>query len=461
MKKFYLFLSFFTFLLITFSCSPTINLDEVLPTASFNGIEVQQLPAALSTSAMKLKLGLRFVYKNPYKEALPIPSHRFSIDLNGEAMPGMPINMAAFSVPAEGDIVKIYPVSFDLNPQGLLKGKGVLGKDNELTFSSQFKINLTNMVDSLGNRLDLNLGDDNSQSKKLFKALLDKKLGERTIVLSHSQTIRLPAMPKILAPSSNNPISVRFLGQMEKLDLTPVKNGLEPMVDLMIDLNDQTFTTDPFVNMMNAEIDLGIAGKVNVVDHLMLTTMSPFFPDAKTRWTNFKNKYAPASGTPVFNHMVQTFVGDNMNVSQNWNTFKTQWDNFKAQPSIIEYPGPNVTGLEVIVPFRIQNTNQFDITAPAFFADASLNQFHPIQFSAGPAGSSVSLERNIGANQTANMEIRLILNWNGSQFNQGIIDMIQGKNLQPNLSGETIIDLGYGPTRLKLDLQQMMMKIGE
>lgn len=461
MKKLHSLTSILLLLWLSFSCTPIIRLDEVLPTAAFNGLEVQELPAALSTQEMKLKMGIRFVYKNPYKEALPIPAHRFSIDLNGDAMPGMPLNMTAFNIPAEGTVIRTYPVTFDLNPQGILKGKGVLGKDNVLTFSSQFKINLANMVDSLGNRLNLDLPENNSQGQKLFKALLDKKLGERIIELNHSQTIRLPAIPQILPPLSSNPIQVRFLGQMEQLDLSPIKNGLEPMVDLMVDLNEKTFTTDPFISMMNAEIDLGIAGKVNVVDYLMVTTMSPFFPDAKTRWTNFKDKYAPASGTPVFNHMVQTFMGDNVNINQSWNNFTTNWENFKQQPSVIEYPGPQVTGLEVIVPFRIKNTNQFAITAPAFFADASLNQFHPIQFSAGPVQSSVSPERSIGANQTANMEVRLVLNWTGSQFNQGILDMIQGKSLQPNLSGETIIDLGYGPTRLKLDLQQMMMKIGE
>lgn len=442
-------------LILSSSCKPVLNLQDVVPTASFQGITVRQFPPNISIEQTDLKLGLSFAYRNPYGKDLPIPDHTFTFTLNGKNLPGMPLKMKGFILPAKDSIHRVYPLTIDLNPQGNLKHLQVFGKDNRLEFSSSFTVNLVEYAGSLANSFDIPVSEG-KPGTELAKKYLDKKMGTRTLRLSHGQTFRLPALPQI-SPASR-PMQVRFLGQMETLNLEPIKNSMEPMVDLLVQGYENNVLADPFFTMMDAEINVLGIGKVKVADYVMGTVLFPFFgADAGEHWQEFKDKTRPESGTPMLNHFLLTFVDPQSPVQDYWENFTDNWDTFKEMPAKIEYPGPRVTGLEIEIPFNFKNTNEFPIEAPLFFTDASLNNYHPIRFDMGLSNGS----RQIPAGATREMRVKLILNWHGGQITEGIQTLIQGQELSTTLNGETMIDMGYGPMRVKMDLQGMLMKWGE
>lgn len=441
--------------ILTTSCRSVLNIQDVVPTASFQGVTIRQFPPEMSLEQTNLKLGLTFVYRNPYKKSLPIPDHSFTFTLNGKKLPGMPLDMQGFTIPAEDSIHRVYPVTFDLNPLGNLKQFNVLGKDNYLEFSSSFTVNLVEYTSQLANSFEIPVPEGKPGSE-IAKKYLEEKLGSRTLKLSHGQTLRLPALPQI--SPANQPVSVRFLGQLESIDLSPVKNGMTPMVDLLVQGYENNVVSDPFLDLMDSKINVLGIGEIKVVDYLMGTVLFPFFgEEAGDKWQGLKEKVRPEAGTPLLNHFLLTFVDPNSPVQDNWEQFTDQWDAFKEMPAKIEYPGPGVTGLELIIPFNFKNTNEFPIEAPMFFADASLNNYHPILFDLGISNG----DRKIPANATRQMRVKVTLNWNGSEMSGGIMSVLQGAQLSPNLKGETLIDMGYGPMQVNMDLQNMLMKWGD
>jgi hypothetical protein len=42
-----------------------------------------------------------------------------------------------------------------------------------------------------------------------------------------------------------------------------------------------------------------------------------------------------------------------------------------------------------------------------------------------------------------------------------MLSLINGQSFQPNLNGEVQVDMGYGPMKVEIDIQQMLMMFGE
>ncbi|MEM6802406.1 MAG: hypothetical protein AAF696_13440 [Bacteroidota bacterium] len=252
-------------------------------------------------------------------------------------------------------------------------------------------------------------------------------------------------------------MKVEFIGQMETLDLKLLKDGLSPMVNTLIDANNSNIISDPFISMMKDTIDVFGIGKVNVASYLMTSILTPFYgAQANNRWNGFVNKLEPEEGVPMLNHLVLTYVDANSPIQEHWESFVESWGDLDAMPDKIEFPGPRVTGMEVSIPFVLKNTNEFPIDAPMFFADAEFNSFSPISFEVGARGSN----RTIAAGQEKELWVKLRLNWNMNQASSGIMQLLQGEEFSTRLRGQTQLDMGYGPMKVRMDLQNMKLKWG-
>ena len=414
-------------LLLLFShCSRRIS--DNIPTVRYQNLRIEQIQPELERANLKLKLGMRFLFKNPLNQEIQIPEHDLTFRLNNRKVSGDVNRQPAFVLPGKSEEQITYYFTFDLNPQGVLRDLDVLGKDNYFELNSEFKLDLAD-----------------------YGINLPAGFGKYTFEIAYGDTIRLPLLPEVRPADQAG--RIELLGQMESLDLRPFKSAAQPFVNL---LNQSFYVQDPFMKLMlETKVpvytpELGNPFKtteVNLADHVVNTLLQPIDPQAMVKWNGLKNKLAPDTPQPVMDQIINTFLKPiNPSAPQQWNAFKTQWNSFSINiPEQLEYPGPRVTGILVEIPFLIHNPNQFGIEAPAFFASTELPSFHPVALSAEPVGGP-----RIGAGQNRLMILRMRLRW-GDDDNPGLGWLVNGELLQPTLKGATRVDLGYGP--VELDMQ--------
>jgi hypothetical protein len=419
--------SLFVILLLFSQCSHRIS--DNIPTVRYQNLRIEQIQPELERANLKLKLGMRFQFKNPLNQDLLIPEHDLTFRLNDRKVSGDINQQAAFTLPGKSEKQITYYFTFDLNPQGILQDLDVLGKDNYFELNSEFKLNLAD-----------------------HGINLPAALSTYTFEVAYGDTIRLPLLPEIRTADQAG--RVELLGQMETLDLRPFKNAAQPFVSL---LNQSFNVQDPFIKLM-LETKLPVytpepgnpfkTSQVNLADHVVNTLLQPIDPQAMVKWSGLKGKLAPDSPQPVMDQIMQTFLKPiNPAAPQQWNAFKIQWSSFVDNiPEALEYPGPRVTGILVEIPFLIHNPNQFIIEAPAFFASTELPAFQPVSLSADPLGGTA-----IGAGQDHLMLLRMQLRW-GDDENPGLDWLVQGDLLQLTLRGSTRLDLGYGPVNVYMEV---------
>lgn len=410
-----------------FSCSPRIS--DNIPTVRYQNLRIEQIQPELERANLKLKLGMRFLFKNPLNQELQIPEHDLTFRLNNRKVSGDINRQPAFNLPGKSEKQITYYFTFDLNPQGVLQDLDVLGKDNYFELKSEFKLNLAD-----------------------YGINLPAALSTYTFEIAYGDTIRLPLLPEIRP--ANQAGRIELLGQMETLDLRPFKNAAQPFVSL---LNQSFYAQDPFMKLM-LETQVPVytpepnnpfkTTNVNLADHVVNTLLLPIDPQAMVKWNGLKSKLAPDTPQPVMDQIINTFLKPiNPAAPQQWNSFKTQWANFSNNiPNTLEYPGPRITGILVEIPFLIHNPNQFSVEAPAFFASTDLPSFQPVSLSADPVGGT-----GIGAGQNRLMMLRMQLRW-GNDENPGLGWLVNGEMLQPTLKGATRVDLGYGPVQVDMEV---------
>lgn len=422
-------------LLLLFSyCSPRIT--DNIPTVRYQNLRIEQIQPEIERANLKLKLGMRFVFKNPLNQDLLIPEHDLTFLLNNRKLSGDINRQAAFTLTKKSEKQVVYYFTFDLNPQGVLRDLDVLGKDNYFELNSEFKLDLADYG------IDLPAG-----------------LGKYTFEVAYGDTIRLPLLPEIRPATQVG--RIELLGQMENLDLRPFKNAAQPFMSL---LNQTFYAQDPFMKLM-LETKVPVytpepsnpfkTTEVNLANHVVNTLLSPIDPQAMTKWNGLKNKLAPDSPQPVMDQVVNTFLKPiNPAAPQQWAAFKTQWNNFTANiPDNLEYPGARVSGILVEIPFLIHNPNEFSIEAPAFFAGADLPSFQPVALSAEPQGNA-----SIAAGENRLMLLRMSLRW-GDDEQPGFGWLVNGDVLRPTLKGSTRLDLGYGPVNVDMEVP-LNLKLG-
>jgi hypothetical protein len=206
--------------------------------------------------------------------------------------------------------------------------------------------------------------------------------------------------------------------------------------------------------MLTKKVNIPIVGEMVLADYV-ITLAKGSFPQAATYWDGLKNKMLPQENTPMMVHLIQQFLPNaNIDASQAWGNLQQGWTTLQGLPGQIEYPGANTQGLVIEIPFVFRNRNEFAITPPQIFSHASLGGNHPIDFEAAPTNG----EEAIPGGAEREMHIRLTLNW--QDLANGFSGLFSGENLQPNLSGSTVLDMGYGPMPLNLDLSQVPMQTG-
>lgn len=439
-------------LLLFSGCKSTLNLTENLPRVQFKGVRLSRFPADLSQNNLEIQLGLRFNYVNPFRTSLSIPTHQVDFRVNGAALPGSATQQSGFTIPAQSERLVTYLFTFDLDSAGSLgqQGLNLLGKDNVYEFATRFELDLLEYASEI---FGLNVGDlgaDPSSPLSPYR----RQLENYEIKLGFGDTLRLPAIPRILPAS--RPMKVQFLGQMESIDLSGVKNAMSPMVTLLDQGFAQMAQPDPFVQLLTDTVQIPLIGKTSIADYVV-SLAAPLHPQASVHWQSLKSKMLPPANTPAMVHFLDQFVpGVNGNAGTAWTNLQQAYQSLDDLPDEIEYPGPQTTGLVVEIPFIFENRNEFPVMPPQLFTHASLGSGQPIAFEASPTNASSPVSVPGGAKRE--MHVRLTLDW--AALSNGFGGLFSGQNLQPNLVGETVLDMGYGPMPLKLDLNQLMLQTG-
>lgn len=376
-------------LLALFQTGCNRYLADYLPTVDYRGVKVKsvepQINLANQTVSADLTLSLTFRYTNPYKRPLRIPEHSFGMYMKnagltqGRELAHLAGAKSSFLVPAEGDTLVNYSLRLDLDPQGQMKD--FLGWDNYYEFRSLVTVDLKEYLP--GGALRQALSGVNTS---------------RQIPIAFGDSIRLP-LPPVIKPKLNTAASMTWVGQMEKLDLSLMRNGMSPFVNLITDTKVRVYSptvSNPFRMV-----------EVNFASHMM-SLLSPVVPSANDQWENFKDN----------------------------------WDDFEDQP-VIQYPGNRVTGIRVTFPFILYNPNHFPIESPELDMAAKLNSsYTPVTMEMEPGGSKV-----IAPLQNKPMELSWQLNWNNTFTFQGLFS---GQTLpnNPTFSGSMNVDIGYGMIRV-------------
>lgn len=224
---------------------------------------------------------------------------------------------------------------------------------------------------------------------------LPLKLGKKTFEFAHEDQIRLPLLPQVEADFST-PGKLELIGEMAEIDLKLFKDAMAPFIDMLI----------------NLKLNVGFT-QVSVIDNL-IQTVTPLDPQARTKWDEFKEN----------------------------------WDDFKNSPAKIQYPAGNLDGIKVEIPFKLYNSNFFEIEVPAVFASAGFTNSNQsvTSFKAIPSGS----QRTIPARSRKNMKLITEIRW--SEIGGGFTNLLSGEQINVQLKGETNVDLGYGPVRVPFQL---------
>lgn len=364
-------------------------LSDYIPTVDYRGLRIKsiepQIDLQSQTVDAELLLQLAFRYSNPYKKPLRIPDHNFSVWMKnsglaqGRELAHLAGTGSSFVVRPESDTVVQYLLRLDLDPLGQMKD--FLGWDNVWEFRSLVTLDLKEYLPG-----------------GAIKQALSGVNTKREIPLVFSDSIRLP-LPPVVRPQSGATARVAWLGQMESLDLKPLRDGMNPFVNLIKDTKVQVYAptvSNPFRTV-----------EVNFADHMM-SLLTPVVPAADDTWDDFKDA----------------------------------WTDFKNQP-VLEYPGPRVTGLRVTFPFQIYNPNHFPIESPEMDMSARLNSsYTPMQMEMDPSGSKL-----IGPLQNKTMTLSCRLNWNNTFTFQGLFSG-QALPNNPTFSGNINVDIGYGMIRV-------------
>jgi LEA14-like dessication related protein len=228
-----------------------------------------------------------------------------------------------------------------------------------------------------------------------------------TLEFEHSDSIRLPLLPKI-SPIADAPATLAFLGNnaTDTIDLTAIRDGMGPFVD----------------GLLNPPDLLGLKKALDLITE---------------------------------------------NIS-GWNEFKAQWNNFKNSKVKFTVPNGNLEGIQVTVPFRVTNPNEFPIEVPVF-AGAAGTQGSASPFTstkmipqgASPAAPLNAAARRLDGHGSKDMNLLVTLRWRDLGDSMDLVKLLgvdSGWQKSVEFSGETIFDLGYGPTRIKLDLPITLKK---
>ncbi|MGQ1784304.1 hypothetical protein [Saccharicrinis sp. GN24d3] len=407
---------------------------EKVPSVRFQGPKIESVQTGPELKELKLNVNLRFLFTNPLNMDIVIPAHDFNLKINNKPFVADVKSVESFVLKGKTELMKPYNFEIALN-QETLQSLHVLGRDNYLEFLADVKIDLA---------------DYGIKIPTIFGRQV---LRNHTLTFSYGDTLRFPLMPEI-RKITNKPARVVMLGEMETINLEIYKDAFAPFVSSIIDAEFSTSSGFDFIQQLE---DLGLMDDIGFfISGLVLL---PGTPDSRReQWENFvsKVKDMDPSGKNIMDHFVKTYakpvVGNQ--VVANWNTFKQHWGNFVDEDLLVSYPGKNIYGIKVEIPFKIYNPNYFPVEAPSFFNHFKSGNWQPLLFQAVPKDGNTTIK----ARSDKEMSLTMQLDW--SKSNEGILDFITGNPTSYKMEGETKIDLGYGPMTIVYELPLVPIQPG-
>ncbi|MDX2286809.1 MAG: LEA type 2 family protein [Bacteroidia bacterium] len=450
-------------LLLGAACSPRlIQLQETVPTVAYRGVAFDQIQAE-DPSRITLRMHLKFAFRNPFGRPLPIPEHSFSLQLNGAEVPVALPPHPAFTVPARGQQTETYPVTLNLDPQGPLKARNLLGRDNQLSFTLRIRLNLSEFMQEFGSGYGLVLPETELTQALGAQERLRQYLGSYTLELTHEDSIRLPLLPVVLPAAG--PGRVRFLGEMDTFRLSVFQDAFTPLIDPLLDLQYPANLRAPFIQQLQERQCPSGFNKTRPCLDLFSDAVTGFIDLSwpgdkgamKSEWNTLKNTLVspPGQGAGVLDHLTSTVMqgyGDELSL------LRSQWEGFKQAAPMVVFPGDGIEGVQLEIPLTVQNPNQFPIELPYLASGLEWQQggqlYRPAAMLVEPQGGQTLL----GPGQSRTLVLRTELIWKDAG---GLSALIQGGSLSPALRGETRVDLGYGPLKLKFNLQGVPLRLGQ
>lgn len=460
-------LLFLFLILFLFSACKTnlLVVEDILPSARFEGFEPRFEQASFTDFELKLDLFYRF--RNPYDKALPIPAHRMGVRLNGDPLRDLWVEKEEV-IPAKSSVTIRYP--FQINSETL---RNFLGRENEITFHTSVDVDISTYTDLLPSydlRISENFQIDSSQSRQLLRGLLQRKVSKRTLELEKTVRLKLPAPPRI--SRSDEPILVEWMGgRSDLINLNQLKENLTPFGDLILNGEINQWKNPFLASVIEREMTIPAptltcptcTTKVKLVGPV-LDLIRPLDNNIDDKWETLKGQLYRENPFSPMDYVVERFlVHLNDDADDFWETFQTGWTLFKNAELPESIPTPDTRGFRISIPVRFQNANDFPVKVPLFRASSFLASGEPFSIQLRTRDMpEVSLDQiprqraDIPANQSTTLYVTFSLDWAASSG--GIYDFLTGSPLNPNVMGVLSYDFGYGPLFLKYDLGRLNME---
>ncbi len=459
-------LSTMAFCLLIFGCkSNLLVLEDIVPRASQQDLEVSFTQTSLTDFA--LKLNLTYEVTNPYKKDLSIPDHAMGILINDKKM-GLIAEQHSVSVPAKSS--KILDYSFVLT-SGMLKN--LLGQNNKFTFHSSLEFDLSeysNMLPNYQLSITENFDLESSDFKPLVNNLMQKKIGKYKVNIEKTTHIKIPAPPSISV--STQPLEINLLGTgISAINPNAIKNALIPFGDLLVN-GELDGLKNPFIDAMvnatvtypaptlthwNRTVDVKIVGQI-------LQLLRPLDNQIDSKWASIKSLLYQEANLPVTEYFIDNFVVNYVDpdAKEKWEVFRGAYNDFKNTTLPDQIPGPNTRGFELAIPFNFTNNNSFPIQLPIFRSSVFVNGNEPFSMYVKPKNvNSVALNSppaqmaEVPAKTTETLYV--VFSFNMQAFNQGMYSLFMKNQFNPNVKGIMSYDFGYGPMYVGYDLMNMQM----
>ncbi len=390
MKKIIFYAGIFSVLLFTTGCGSVKNIADLLPTAEFHKFKVKKFEPAIRMEpfkvSAKMTIGLCFRFHNPYNRELTLPAPELQFNIRNHELLAMNRveDLATLKIPAKKHLDVYYDYEIQMDPESAFLN--LLGKDNPYSFKCTMVINLRDYIkDSIATRFA-------NQAIPIVSRFVERDVSRYKLEIVYDDTLRLP-LPPVIQPDLTRPPSLGLKGQMETLDLRPVRNIMNPFVRAIR----ETTITVP-------------------IDHDVI----------------------------VIQQMLDILSGFGLDLTQKWDDFVEGWTDFQNQP-VLKYPGTNTTGIEIKVPIKVYNPNEFEIECPQFeiktMSDIdNANSYTPFYVSQKAATSNPM----IAAKGTKQVWITSGINWNSGYTLPNIILGTTPAIPHPGVKGAFTYDLGYG-----------------
>ncbi len=411
---------------------------------------------------IELTIGLDFQVKNPLDVKLIVPRHEFSLAVDGARLGGSGTKQE-YEVGKKGKKVVRYDFTFELNDKTIGKS---LGTDATFSFGAKADVNLPSHIlrtlgldkgaagealSEIGDALQGALEDavNGKNGKKKGKKPKSQAKGKKSkgfqLAFQHEGRLRLPKMPLVKPPDGQRPEVSLVTGTTQVPGLKNIDQWMKPVAALFSVLAGGK--TDQEIRLPVADL-LGFLGVPKNKAGMAVTAINTALS------LTGGSKVAGSDSTVPIRFKLdlgQALQGVDPEAMNRRGAFLEAWGLNQAAFAAISGSGFAIPeGMQLSVPFRMQNPNKFAITAPAFrfwlvhqdVKNVPVIQVLPESGKVVTAGGDGAL-MTLGAEKTADMQLVSEVNW--ALLGLGLQGLQGGEAGKLKLAGELVVDLGLGP----------------